>query len=92
MEGNGVKTARYYRAQLRATNQAKVRRTMRAFMERYLAGEVGDDAIDDYIDAWHTTPTGKELHEFLGMTLAEYGQWLANPDALRDIASKRRRT
>jgi superfamily II DNA or RNA helicase len=59
-------------------------------MQRYLAGEARDDEIDDYVDAWHARPEGRELHEFLGMSKDEYALWLRNPDALREIGRVRR--
>jgi hypothetical protein len=55
---------------------SRKQRKVQTFMERYLAGEARDDEIDDYVDAWHTTPGGQELHEFLGMSKDEYGLWL----------------
>jgi hypothetical protein len=60
------------------------------FIERYLGGEAGFEEIDDYVDAWHRTPQGVELHEFLGMSKEEYALWLRNPDALSEIARARK--
>ena len=60
------------------------------FIERYLAGEARPEEIDHYVDAWHRTPQELELHEFLGMSKAEYGRWLRNPDALSEIAHARK--
>lgn len=60
------------------------------FIERYLAGEARPEEIDDYVDAWHRTPRGLELHEFLGMSKEEYALWLRNPDALGEIAHARK--
>ncbi len=36
-----------------------------------------DVDIDDYIDRWHDDPNpfGPKLHEFLGMTWAQYKHW-----------------
>jgi hypothetical protein len=60
------------------------------FFEKYLAGESAADAIDDFIDAWHQEPGGREIFEYLGMTQDEYGSWLRDPDALPQIAQARR--
>jgi hypothetical protein len=32
--------------------------------------------INDLIDQWHEGNTGVPLHEFLGMTWEQYGEWL----------------
>lgn len=37
--------------------------------------------LDDWVEAWHTAPADHPisklpLHEFLGMTFEEYGQWM----------------
>lgn len=36
------------------------------------AGEINYDAIDDYIEYWHTHDTGNSLQDFLGMTKKEF--------------------
>lgn len=59
-------------------------------MDLYLAGKVDDHAIDEWVDWWHANPVGQQLHEFLGMTLAEYGRWIRDPFLLREIARERR--
>ncbi len=48
-----------------------------SFMSQLAAGAIKDDAIDDHIDAWHTSvhDNGK-LHEYLGLTWAEYARWV----------------
>jgi len=33
-------------------------------------------SIEDAIDAWHNIPTNVQLHEFLGMTQAQYARWV----------------
>jgi hypothetical protein len=53
-------------------------------MERFLVGEAGPEEIDDYVDIWHSSPDGLELHEFLGMSKEEYALWLRNPEVLPD--------
>ena len=39
-------------------------------------GEVNPDDIDDFIDYWHENNVDKSLHEFLGMTKAEFVAWI----------------
>jgi hypothetical protein len=60
------------------------------FLQRYLNGEAGAEAIDDDIDAWHEKPGRKKLFDFLGMTREEYALWLCDPDSLSEIARARR--
>jgi hypothetical protein len=60
------------------------------FMERLRAGEAWPEDIDDYINVWRLAASqpglpasaSGPLHEFLGMTLSEYGQWRRNPNSL----------
>lgn len=45
-----------------------------------VVGKVGADSpFDDLIDSWHESLPGIALHEFLGMSLEEYGDWVVNP-------------
>ena len=54
---------------------------MKTFTEKYIAGEITDDQLDNKIDLWHTGVSGgQSLHEFLGMTWEEYKRWVLNPD------------
>lgn len=46
--------------------------------------------IDDWVERWHGSDTGMELHEFLGMTREEYANWASAPDALEHIVAIRR--
>lgn len=61
----------------------------RTFMDRYLAGEVTVDAIDDCVDAWHHSDTSLVLHEYLGFTREEWGMWLLDASALPRIRDAR---
>lgn len=52
------------------------------FKERFLAGECGTEAIDGYVERWHTAPEdGVELVEYLGLTEAEYEVYVREGDA-----------
>jgi len=56
------------------------------FIERLLSGaEVDLDAIDDAIDAWHSSGESCELHEWLGMSRDEYDLFVERPESLRLI-------
>jgi hypothetical protein len=62
------------------------------FLDLCVRGKAGPDEIDDFIDRWHEAPEGRELHEYLGMTEEEYGNWLRQPDALANIIKARQGT
>ena len=64
--------------------------TPRNFMTGLLAGDYLLEEIDDLVDFWHDETDGsEELHQFLGMTWAEYALWAGDPDSLSDIVSAR---
>jgi hypothetical protein len=62
----------------------------RSFVEGYLAGELGADAIDDFIDRWHAGEGQGDLAQYLGFTQSEYAAWVERPDALPRILEARR--
>jgi hypothetical protein len=64
----------------------------RTFADRVLSGEVYDlDVIDDEIAAWHEAGgAGCDLHEWLGLTEAEYALFVEQPAALRPIFAARK--
>lgn len=50
---------------------------MRTFLDKFHAGQVSVDDIDDDIDRWHAGERADlELHEYLGLTWPEYGRWV----------------
>jgi hypothetical protein len=61
----------------------------RAFIDLCVEGKIPPADIDDFIDQWHETPEGIELHDYLGMTQEEYSLWLRVPDALPYIIKAR---
>jgi hypothetical protein len=63
--------------------------SQRAFIELCLEGKVVSDDIDGFVDRWHETPAGRELHDYLGMTPEEYSLWVRVPDALTYIIKAR---
>jgi hypothetical protein len=54
-------------------------RQQQPFMDRYMAGEVDESAIDDAIDAWHEDVDTPEFAAYIGMTVNEYHRWLLEP-------------
>ena len=47
--------------------------------------------IDDFVERWHEGQSTEALHDYLGMSPAEYSLWLENPDMLLLICNARRR-
>lgn len=59
------------------------------FIESWLEGPSLAIDIYDWINQWHEdTETTKTLSEYLGITDAEYAQWLENPKCLMSILNK----
>ena len=62
---------------------------MKTFVELVEEGSIGVDAIDDYIEQWHTSYNGNlSLPEFLGMTEEQYTQFVENPSSLKTMLHK----
>jgi hypothetical protein len=68
-------------------------RTM-PFFDLYSRGEAQAEDIDDYVDRWHDNADAQaatlSLHEYLGLTKAEYDHWVQAPGSLPDILRTRR--
>ena len=58
---------------------------MSDFITKCLIGEAFLEDIDDHIDDWHDSDSDLSIHEFLGMTHAEYLLWIKDPDCLPQI-------
>ena len=63
--------------------------TRSSFIDLAVAGTVALDDIDDFVAAWHAKPGSKSLHDFLGLSEAEYSLWLRDPDTLPYIVKAR---
>lgn len=56
------------------------------FKERYLAGEIRFEEIDDYIEIWNNSDDERTLAQFLGLSADEEDVWIDDSDeALRDM-------
>ncbi|WP_107316338.1 hypothetical protein [Achromobacter xylosoxidans] len=65
---------------------------MNDFIQKCISGDVLENEIDDFVDAWHEGDgEGLELHEYLGMTWEEYSIWATSPSILRYIIAARKR-
>jgi hypothetical protein len=64
------------------------------FFDLFSRGEVGADEINDYVDRWHEGADGyaqvMTLHDYLGLTKAEYDRWVQAPSSLPGILLERR--
>lgn len=62
-----------------------------SFIDLCLKGDLLIEEIDDYVEDWHEGRDGldQELHEFLGMTLDEYSEWMRYPSILSYILAAR---
>lgn len=60
-----------------------------SFIALAVGGRIDPDQIDDFVDRWHETDGGGSLHDYLGLTNAEYALWLVEPDMLATIVRAR---
>jgi len=62
------------------------------FKEKYLAGEIEFEAIDDYIDIWNNSDDERTLAKFLGLNAEEEDVWIDDSDdALKEMLDKQRK-
>lgn len=65
-----------------------------SFFDLYDRGAVAADAINDWIGRWHEqadpAAAGREIHDYLGLTLPEHQVWVYDPDALPYLCAARR--
>lgn len=61
------------------------------FKEKYLAGEIEFEAIDDYIEEWNNSDEERTLAKFLGLDGEEEDIWISDSDeALKEMLDKQR--
>ncbi|WP_333645560.1 hypothetical protein [Lacrimispora sp.] len=61
------------------------------FKEKYLAGEVEFEAIDDYIEEWNNSSTDQTLARFLGLDEGEEDIWIEESDeALQELLDSKK--
>ena len=62
------------------------------FKEKYLAGEIEFEAIDDYIDIWNNSDDERTLAKFLGLNAEEEDVWIEESDeALQEMLDKQKK-
>lgn len=50
------------------------------FYEQLCLGKTSWNDIDNFIDRWHASSSGVELHEYLGMHISVYIYWLEHKE------------
>ncbi len=61
------------------------------FKERFLAGEIVFEEIDDYIVEWNNSDTTQTLAHFLGLNGEEEAVWIDESDeALENMLEKQK--
>ncbi|WP_349944771.1 hypothetical protein ABFV83_14390 [Lacrimispora sp. BS-2] len=61
-----------------------------AFKEKYLAGEIEFEAIDDFIEEWNNSSTNETLAQFLGLNGEEEDVWIEESDeALKELLDRK---
>lgn len=55
------------------------------FAAAVLSGVAAADDIDDWVDRWHESGSGRPLHEALGFSPGQYARWMERPDELGAI-------
>lgn len=64
---------------------------MANFKERYLAGEIEFEEIDDYVDEWNNSDDIRTLTQFLGLNEEEEDVWIdEGDDALYELLEQQR--
>ncbi|MGL6219494.1 MAG: hypothetical protein ACRC36_15765 [Lacrimispora sphenoides] len=60
------------------------------FKEKYLAGEIEFEAIDDFIEEWNNSDAPETLAKFLGLNEEEEDVWIEESDeALKELLDRR---
>ncbi|MFL5282106.1 MAG: hypothetical protein ACJ8AW_14255 [Rhodopila sp.] len=75
-------------------SESGITKTALSFFDLYDRDAVAADAIDDWIGRWHEqadpAAVGREIHDYLGLTLPEYQVWVYDPDVLPYLRAARR--
>ena len=62
------------------------------FKEKYLAGELEFEEIDDYIARWNESDDTRTLREYLGLNADEEDVWIDDSDeALKEILDRQKK-
>ena len=70
----------------------KEKEKMASYKERYLAGEIEFEEIDNYSYQWGMSDDERTLAQYLGLNAEEEDAWVSiSEDALRELLDKQRR-
>ncbi len=62
------------------------------FKERYLAGEIPFEEIEDYIEQWNFSDDLRTLREFLGLNAEEEDVWIEeSAEALKEMLDQQKK-
>ena len=62
------------------------------FKEKYLAGELEFEEIDDYIARWNESDDTRTLREYLGLNADEEDVWIDDSDeAVKEMLDKQKK-
>ena len=62
------------------------------YKEKYLAGEIPFEAIDDYSFDWGNSDDERTLAQFLGLNAEEEDAWISiGEDALKELLDKQKK-
>ena len=62
------------------------------FKEKYLAGELEFEEIDDYIARWNGSDDTRTLREYLGLNADEEDVWIDDSDeALKEMLDRQKK-
>lgn len=62
------------------------------FKEKYLAGELEFEEIDDYIARWNESDDTRTLREYLGLNADEEDVWIDDSDeALKEMLDSQKK-
>lgn len=65
---------------------------MTTYKERYLAGEIEFEEIDDYSYRWGMSDDERTLAQYLGLDAEEEDAWVSiGEDALKELLDKQRK-
>lgn len=65
---------------------------MKSFKERYLAGEIEFEVIDDLSYEWGMSEDERTLAQYLGLNAEEEDAWVSiGEDALRELLDKQKK-
>lgn len=60
------------------------------FKDKYLAGEIEFETIDDFIEEWNNSDTTETLAHFLGLDEQEEDVWIEESDeALKEMLDRK---